>query len=98
LQGAPLLLLDEPVSFQDPAHQSLVAQWLAALAPPDGDTAWVASAHDVNWIARACTHVLALLGDGRWSAGHSAQMITAPTLRAVYGCDWRETGGIWVAA
>ena len=48
-------------------------------------------------IARAATHVLALLGDGRWSAGASAQMIAAPMLRAVYGCDWRETGGVWVA-
>ena len=26
LQGAPLLLLDEPVAFQDPAHQSRVAR------------------------------------------------------------------------
>ena len=98
LQGAPLLLMDEPVSFQDPAHQSLVARWLAALAPPLGETAWVASAHDVNWIARAATHVLALLGDGRWAAGRCAEMIQASMLREVYACDWRETGGVWVAS
>ena len=29
VQGAPLLLLDEPVAFQDPAHQSQVARWLS---------------------------------------------------------------------
>ncbi|MBI3368122.1 MAG: ABC transporter ATP-binding protein [Burkholderiales bacterium] len=97
LQGAPLLLMDEPVSFQDPAHQTLVARWLADLVPPDGERALVASAHDVNWIARAASHVLALLGDGRWAAGTSDQMIRAPLLREVYGCDWRETGGVWVA-
>ena len=98
LQGAPLLLFDEPVSFQDPAHQGLVARWLAALAPPDGATAWIASAHDVNWIARAATHVLALLGDGRWAAGRCDQMIGASTLREVYGCEWRDAAGVWVAS
>lgn len=97
LQGAPLLLMDEPVSFQDPAHQTLVARWLADVVPPDGERALVASAHDVNWIARAATHVLALLGDGRWAAGPVDRLICAPWLREVYGCDWREAGGVWVA-
>ncbi len=99
LQGAPLMLMDEPVSFQDPAHQTRVARWLAALVPPgSGVGALVVSAHDVNWIVRAATHVLALHGDGRWAAGRCDEMITAPLLREVYGCDWRETGGVWVAA
>ena len=31
VQGAPLMLLDEPVAFQDPAHQLQVARWLATL-------------------------------------------------------------------
>ncbi len=31
VQGAPLLLLDEPVAFQDPAHQLQIARWLASL-------------------------------------------------------------------
>ena len=97
IQGAPLLLLDEPVSFQDPAHQSLVARWLCAWAPEHGSQAWVASAHDVNWIARTATHVLALLGDGRWAAGTVAEIVQSPLLREVYGCDWREAGGVWVA-
>ncbi len=44
-----LLLLDEPVAFQDPAHQALVARWLSASLP--SDQAIVTSAHDVNWIA-----------------------------------------------
>ncbi len=98
LQGAPLLLLDEPVAFQDPAHQSLVARWLHDLAPPDGDMAWLASAHDVNWIARSASHVLALLGGGAWAAGSCAEMIDAARLREVYGCDWRNAGGVWVAS
>ena len=65
VQGAPLLLLDEPVAFQDPAHQRQVARWLTTLT----ERCLVFSAHDVNWIAGVATHVLALQGDGRWEAG-----------------------------
>lgn len=97
MQGAPLMLMDEPVSFQDPAHQTLVARWLAALVPVGSEAALVASAHDVNWIARTATHVLALFGDGVWAAGLAGEMIQAKTLQRVYGCPWRETGGVWVA-
>jgi iron complex transport system ATP-binding protein len=97
LQGAPLMLMDEPVSFQDPAHQIQVARWLARLVAPGADTALVVSAHDVNWIARTATHVLALWGDGRWQAGPAGELINAQLLARVYGCDWREVGGLWVA-
>ena len=97
LQGAPLLLMDEPVSFQDPAHQALVSRWLIGLVDAGGERALVASAHDVNWICATATHVLALLGDGGWIAGPVAQVITAERLEQVYGCAWREAGGTWVA-
>jgi iron complex transport system ATP-binding protein len=95
LQGAPLLLLDEPVAFQDPAHQAQVARWLAASLPPD--QALVISAHDVNWIARVATHVLALLPGGTCEQGEVAAMLNASVLERVYGCAWREVGGMWVA-
>jgi iron complex transport system ATP-binding protein len=98
LQGAPLMLMDEPVSFQDPAHQALIAHWFAGLVGRDSGSALVASAHDVNWILRAATHVLALHGDGGWQAGPCAELIAAPVLERVYGCAWREAGGVWVAA
>jgi iron complex transport system ATP-binding protein len=98
LQGAPLMLMDEPVSFQDPAHQALIAAWFASLAGPYSGCALVASAHDVNWIQRAATHVLALHGEGGWSAGPCSEMLNAGLLEQVYGCPWREAGGVWVAA
>jgi iron complex transport system ATP-binding protein len=94
LQGAPLWLLDEPVAFQDPAHQLQVSAWLAA-APPT--SAQVISAHDLNWIARTATHVLALWGDGRWRAGPAAELLDAALLAQVYGCRWRCIEGSWVA-
>lgn len=97
LQGAPLMLMDEPVSFQDPAHQARIARWFGELVAAGGAAALVASAHDVNWIQRAATHVLALHGDGDWSAGPCERMLDAALLETVYGCAWREAGGVWVA-
>ena len=95
LQGAPLMLMDEPVAFQDPAHQLQVARWLSALS----DAALVVSAHDVNWIARTATHVLALYGeDGAWEAGPVDAMLQAARLKRAYGCEWRAIDGVWTAA
>ncbi|MGA0611834.1 ABC transporter ATP-binding protein [Caldimonas sp. KR1-144] len=94
LQGAPLLLLDEPVAFQDPAHQQQVAQWLVGEFAAD---ALVVTAHDVNWIARIATHVLALFGDGHWRLGPAAELIEQRTLEGVYGCAWQQAGGAWLA-
>ena len=95
LQGAPLLLLDEPVAFQDPAHQALVARWLASALP--ADQAMVISAHDVNWIARVATHVLALLPGGGCEQGPVARMMDSDLLERVYACAWRDLGGVWIA-
>jgi iron complex transport system ATP-binding protein len=97
LQGAPLMLMDEPVSFQDPAHQIQVSRWLARLVGSDAGAALVVTAHDVNWIARTATHVLALWDDGCWLAGPVDRMISAELLARVYGCAWRDVGGVWVA-
>jgi iron complex transport system ATP-binding protein len=95
LQGAPLLLLDEPVAFQDPAHQSQVARWLSSSLP--SDHALVISAHDVNWIARTATHVLALLPDGACEQGTASRLLESGLLERVYGCAWRTVGGLWIA-
>jgi iron complex transport system ATP-binding protein len=101
MQGAALMLLDEPVSFQDPAHQQVVARWLA-LAAGVGDgrpgRAWVASAHDPSWIGRVATHVLALFGDGHWQAGQVSEILSAPVLERTYGCPWRSVEGAWLPA
>ncbi len=99
VQGAALMLLDEPVSFQDPAHQQVVGRWLVEAVPARlGRQAWVASAHDPSWIARVATHVLALLGDGRWRAGPVDVILSAPVLEQTYGCPWRSVEGAWLPA
>jgi iron complex transport system ATP-binding protein len=97
VQGAALMLLDEPVSFQDPAHQQAVGRWLVDAVPAGaGPRAWVASAHDPSWIARVATHVLALPGDGRWRAGPVHEILSAPVLEQTYGCAWRSVDGAWL--
>ena len=96
VQGAALMLLDEPVSFQDPAHQQVVGRWLSEAATPA--RAWVASAHDPAWIGRVATHVLALSGDGAWQAGPASKILSAPVLERTYGCAWRNVEGTWLPA
>ena len=97
MQGAGLMLLDEPVSFQDPAHQQVVGRWLTqAATPQSGERAWIASAHDPSWIGRVATHVLALFGDGRWQAGPVDEILSAAVLERTYGCAWRSVEGAWI--
>jgi iron complex transport system ATP-binding protein len=92
VQGAPLMLLDEPIAFQDPGHQMQVGRWLAALH----ERCVVFSAHDINWAAAVATHVLALFGDGRWEIGAIARMLDAERLHAIYDCRWRQADGAWL--
>lgn len=96
IQGAPLLLLDEPIAFQDPGHQGLVARWAADWVNARDGRAVVMSSHDMHWVTRAATHVLALMGNGRWKAGPTAQMLQADLLREIFGCDWLPAGGSWL--
>lgn len=101
LQGAPLMLLDEPISFQDPAHQQLVGRWLMAQTAAC-ERAVLMTAHDVNWVARVATHVLLMFGGvegelaGSWAAGAVPDMLSSQQLRAAYGCEWENIGGVWV--
>ncbi len=92
LQGVPLWLLDEPVSFQDPAHQQWVGHWLA------GQSACVfVVTHDLQWVQRWATHVLAC-----FEGGATAQMpvagLTNEVLQQLYDCAWRSVDGFWFPA
>ena len=67
-QQTPLLLLDEPANALDLAHQVSVMGLLARLCRDQGRTV-VMIGHDLNLASRISTHVLLLMGDGRWQAG-----------------------------
>jgi len=89
-QDTPILLLDEPTSHQDPAHQAWV---LRQLASHSGRTV-IAVLHDINAAARFATHVLLLSGAGWWRAGPRPEVLTAQSLSTLFGAGIRvvETG------
>ncbi|WHP16756.1 ABC transporter ATP-binding protein [Cellulomonas sp. ES6] len=94
-QETDLLLLDEPTTFLDIAHQYEVMD-LCARLHEEGRTL-VAVLHDLNQAARYGTHVIAMQ-DGRVVAqGAPGEVITAGLVRDVFGLAARvvpdpETG------
>ena len=94
-QETDLLLLDEPTTFLDIAHQYEVMD-LCARLHEEGRTL-VAVLHDLNQAARYGTHVIAMQ-DGRVVAeGPPGEVVTAELVRDVFGLAARvvpdpETG------
>ncbi len=83
LQGAPLLLLDEPASHLDPAHQRLLVDVLALHAGQGG--AVVASLHALDLAWDLASHAVVLDGRGGAVAGPRDEMLTADRLTSVFG-------------
>lgn len=83
LQGAPLLLLDEPASHLDPSHQRLLLDVLADHARQGG--AIVASLHDLNLAWDLGRHCVLLDGRGGAVTGPCASVMTAGRLSDVFG-------------
>jgi len=94
-QETDLLLLDEPTTFLDIAHQVEVMD-LCARLHEDGRTL-VAVLHDLNQAARYATHLIAMK-DGRVVAqGAPADVVTAEGVEEIFGLGCRvipdpETG------
>ena len=82
-QEAALVLLDEPISHQDPRHQMLVLQ---ALKEQRHGT-FISALHDINAAARFATHALLLAGDGSWQAGVAREVLSCVTLSSLFGTE-----------
>ncbi|MEU4156807.1 ABC transporter ATP-binding protein [Actinoplanes sp. NPDC026670] len=95
-QQTPLLLLDEPTTYLDIAHQIEVLDLCAELHEHQGRTL-VAVLHDLNHAARYATHLIAMR-DGRVArSGQPADVLTAELVEEVFGLPCRviddpETG------
>lgn len=87
-QHTPLLLLDEPLSALDLRHQQLLIQRFRKLAEEGTGLVWIT--HDPNQALAGSTHVLLLLGDGRWLAGPVDEVLTAGYLSQAYRTEVRE--------
>ena len=82
LQDAPLLLLDEPASHLDLAHQQLLLEvlgrWTASAR------AVVASVHDINLAWDLATHAVLLDGRGSAVAGAREAVMTPARLSEAF--------------
>nr|WP_315222808.1 ABC transporter ATP-binding protein [uncultured Duganella sp.] len=83
-QDTPLLLLDEPANALDLAHQVGVMKLLSQLCREQGKTA-VMIGHDLTLAHSVSTHALLLMGDGRWLAGTTADVMRADLLSDYLG-------------
>ena len=82
-QETPLMLLDEPTTFLDIAHQIELLDLFANLHR-DGNTI-VAVLHDLNHAARYATHLI-VMKDGRVvTSGVPSEIVTAELVEEVFG-------------
>ena len=87
-QETEVLLLDEPTTFLDLAHQVEVLELVTALNAERGRTV-VMVLHDLNHAARYASHVLAMK-DGRVVAeGPPAEVVTEALVENVFGLSCR---------
>lgn len=87
-QQTPLLLLDEPTTYLDIAHQIEVLDLCARLHEEEGRTL-VAVLHDLNHAARYATHMIAMCGGEVVAEGAPGDIVTAQLVEDVFGMPCR---------
>lgn len=87
-QDTGVLLLDEPTTYLDLAHQLDVLELLVALNAADGRTV-VMVLHDVNQACRYAHHLVAMKDGAVVAAGPPAEIVDAELVRTVLDVDVR---------
>lgn len=85
-QETPVLLLDEPTTFLDLAHQIDLMELAANLVRNLNKTV-VAVLHDLNQAARYADHMIMLKAGRVIAAGPPEEIVTADIVRAVFQVD-----------
>lgn len=85
-QETDILLLDEPTTFLDVAHQVEVLDLLADLNRERGTTI-VMVLHDLNLAARYADQIIAMQGGAVHCTGRPEDVIDREMVRAVFGID-----------
>jgi iron complex transport system ATP-binding protein len=85
-QETPIVLLDEPTTYLDLAHQVDVLDLLADLNERDGRTI-VMVLHDVNQAARYSHEIVAMKAGSVVASGPPAEIISREFLRDVFGLE-----------
>lgn len=83
-QDSDCLLLDEPISALDIAHQIEVLGLVRRLGKERG-LGVVVVLHDINMAARFCDELIALKEGGLLASGPTAEMVHSQTLSEIYG-------------
>lgn len=87
-QRTDVLLLDEPTTYLDVSHQIEVLDLLTDLNRERGTTI-VIVLHDLNLAARYADHLFAVRSGALYASGTPAEVVTAETVRAVFGMESR---------
>jgi iron complex transport system ATP-binding protein len=87
-QDTPILLLDEPTTFLDLAHQIEVLELLRALNRTGGRTI-VLVLHDLNHAARYAHHLVAMASGAIVAEGPPAEVVTERFVQDVFGLPAR---------
>ena len=87
-QDPDILLLDEPTTFLDVAHQLEVLDLLLQLNRDHGTTV-VMVLHDLNLAARYADNLVLMSRGEVLAAGKPAEVITAELVKAAFGLDAR---------
>jgi iron complex transport system ATP-binding protein len=93
-QQADVMLLDEPISHQDVAHQLSVMQLLSSLKE---NCAVIATCHDLQLARRFATHAL-ILGEGQHWQGVAQEVIVPEILEQAFDCQFSLQQGVLIAA
>ena len=87
-QETEVLLLDEPTTYLDLAHQVEVLDLITDLNRQRGTTVAIVL-HDLNLAARYADHVIAMKGGKIVAEGTAADVVTEDLVRDVFGLDSR---------
>jgi len=87
-QDTEILLLDEPTTFLDLAHQVEVLDLLYELNQTEGRTI-VMVLHDLNQACRYADYLVAVREGQVWAEGLPAQVMTEAMVREVFGLECR---------
>ena len=83
-QQTPILLLDEPTTFLDIAHQIELLDLLRALNRGEGQTV-VAVLHDLNHACRYASHLIAMRDGKIVAEGKPSEIVTTDLVEQVFG-------------
>lgn len=87
-QETDVLLLDEPTTYLDLAHQVEVLDLVTDLNRKNGTTVAIVL-HDLNLAARYADHVIALKAGSIVAEGPALQVVTEQLVREVFGLESR---------